>query len=353
MEAEVNQQMAEISKSNGFQNVLKFEEALKAQGIDPEGARASIRKRLLQQYVVQREVLQPIFQSLNEKDKREFYERHKDEFTDPGEVTLSEIFLPLEGRTAAEVEQRARRLVAELRAGADFSEAVKNNSPSNRATRAQNGKMGTFKAGEIKPDVAAAISALKAGEVTEPIRLQDGYQIVRMDDRKPSILRPYEEPKVQQILGQAVTMERADVARKKYIKQLREDAFIKVTKRLCYRPGERREGEELNATRQGERVIGEPHPFTHSPAANPAMRLDLFLKLSRLVTRRTLAQEMCDAGAVKLNGTPAKSAHVVRPGDLLVIRSRGRLTTDARAGSPSSKASVQDRRRVLFTKPLA
>jgi peptidyl-prolyl cis-trans isomerase SurA len=229
VEAEVNQQMAEISKANGFQNVLKFEEALKAQGIDPDGARASIRKRLLQQYVVQREVLQPIFQGLNEKDKRDFYDKHKGEFTEPGEVTLSEIFLPLEGRTAAEVEQRARRLVAELRAGADFAEAVKNNSPSNRATRAQNGKMGTFKAGEIKPDVAAAISSLKAGEVTEPLRLQDGYQIVRMDSQKPSVLRPYEDPKVQQVLGQAVTMERAEAARKKYLKQLREDAFIKVT----------------------------------------------------------------------------------------------------------------------------
>jgi ribosomal 50S subunit-recycling heat shock protein len=57
------------------------------------------------------------------------------------------------------------------------------------------------------------------------------------------------------------------------------------------------------------------------------MRLDLFLKLSRLVTRRTLAQEMCEGGAVKLNGTAAKSAHAVRAGDLLVIRSRGRLTT--------------------------
>jgi ribosomal 50S subunit-recycling heat shock protein len=57
------------------------------------------------------------------------------------------------------------------------------------------------------------------------------------------------------------------------------------------------------------------------------MRLDIFLKLSRLVPRRTLAQEMCDAGAVRLNGTPAKSAREVRAGDLIAIRQRGRLTT--------------------------
>jgi len=150
--------------------------------------------------------------------------------TDPGDTTLSEIFLPLEGRTASEVEQRARRLVVELRAGSDFVEAVKNNSPANRATRKENGKMGTFKKGEIKEDVAAAISPLKVGEVTEPIRLQDGFQIVRLDARKAPLLRAYQDPEVQQVLGRAVTMERAETAKKKYIDGLRENAFIKITK---------------------------------------------------------------------------------------------------------------------------
>jgi ribosomal 50S subunit-recycling heat shock protein len=57
------------------------------------------------------------------------------------------------------------------------------------------------------------------------------------------------------------------------------------------------------------------------------MRLDLFLKLSRLVPRRTIAQQMCEAGAVRLNRTPAKSAREVRVGDEIAIRQRGRITT--------------------------
>lgn len=57
------------------------------------------------------------------------------------------------------------------------------------------------------------------------------------------------------------------------------------------------------------------------------MRLDVFLKLSRLILRRTLAQEMCEAGAVKVNGLRAKSAHEVRETDLISIRGRGRETT--------------------------
>lgn len=57
------------------------------------------------------------------------------------------------------------------------------------------------------------------------------------------------------------------------------------------------------------------------------MRLDIFLKLSRLALRRTLAQEMCDAGAVRVNGLKARSAHLVREGDLVTIRTRGRIVT--------------------------
>ena len=54
------------------------------------------------------------------------------------------------------------------------------------------------------------------------------------------------------------------------------------------------------------------------------MRLDLFLKVSRLCPRRTLAQELCDAGFVLLNGRPAKSAHAVKAGDEISIRRRDR-----------------------------
>jgi ribosomal 50S subunit-recycling heat shock protein len=57
------------------------------------------------------------------------------------------------------------------------------------------------------------------------------------------------------------------------------------------------------------------------------MRLDLFLKQSRLVLRRTVAKEMCDAGAVNVNGHRSKAGHEVKAGDLLSVRQRGRITT--------------------------
>jgi ribosomal 50S subunit-recycling heat shock protein len=57
------------------------------------------------------------------------------------------------------------------------------------------------------------------------------------------------------------------------------------------------------------------------------MRLDLFLKASRLVLRRSLAQDLCDAGFVKVNNLPAKSSKEIKPDDLIELRRRHRILT--------------------------
>ncbi|MBQ6196127.1 MAG: RNA-binding S4 domain-containing protein [Lachnospiraceae bacterium] len=49
------------------------------------------------------------------------------------------------------------------------------------------------------------------------------------------------------------------------------------------------------------------------------MRLDKYLKVSRLIKRRTVANEACDAGRVSANGRPVKASYEVKPGDELEI----------------------------------
>ncbi len=49
------------------------------------------------------------------------------------------------------------------------------------------------------------------------------------------------------------------------------------------------------------------------------MRLDKFLKVSRLIKRRTVANEACDAGRVTVNGKVAKASVGVKPGDIIEI----------------------------------
>ena len=50
------------------------------------------------------------------------------------------------------------------------------------------------------------------------------------------------------------------------------------------------------------------------------MRLDKFLKVSRLIKRRTVANEACDAGRVLVNDKPAKASLAVKTGDIIEIQ---------------------------------
>lgn len=56
------------------------------------------------------------------------------------------------------------------------------------------------------------------------------------------------------------------------------------------------------------------------------MRLDKWLKVSRLIKRRTVAKEVCDAGRITVNGRPAKAGCDIKPGDKLSISFGGRVT---------------------------
>ena len=67
------------------------------------------------------------------------------------------------------------------------------------------------------------------------------------------------------------------------------------------------------------------------------MRLDQYLRASRLVLRRSVAQELCEVGAVLVNETPARASRTVRAGDLITLKRRERILTVRVTEIPSAK----------------
>ena len=55
------------------------------------------------------------------------------------------------------------------------------------------------------------------------------------------------------------------------------------------------------------------------------MRLDKFLKVSRIIKRRTVANEVCDAGKVTVNNRPAKASYDVKKGDIIEISYQNKI----------------------------
>ncbi|MCD7845565.1 MAG: RNA-binding S4 domain-containing protein [Oscillospiraceae bacterium] len=71
------------------------------------------------------------------------------------------------------------------------------------------------------------------------------------------------------------------------------------------------------------------------------MRLDKYLKVSRLIKRRTVANEACNGGRVTVNGAPAKASREVKPGDVIELRT-GARTVRVEVVSISENASKAD-----------
>jgi ribosomal 50S subunit-recycling heat shock protein len=78
------------------------------------------------------------------------------------------------------------------------------------------------------------------------------------------------------------------------------------------------------------------------------VRLDLFLKSSRLVKRRTVAQEMCGAGRVLVNGQEAKPAKEIVPGDTLRLSYSTRIIDIEVLKVPTTSKNVKDSAEELY-----
>lgn len=78
------------------------------------------------------------------------------------------------------------------------------------------------------------------------------------------------------------------------------------------------------------------------------MRLDVFLKISRIISRRSLAQEFCDAGLVSLNGSAARSSKEVRVGDEIAIKRRDRISRFLVIAVPNKKQVSKEASATLF-----
>lgn len=72
------------------------------------------------------------------------------------------------------------------------------------------------------------------------------------------------------------------------------------------------------------------------------MRLDKFLKVSRLIKRRTVANEVSDMGRVLINGNPAKPAKQIKENDIITIEYANRTVKAQILKVPTTNVSIQE-----------
>lgn len=144
--------------------------------------------------------------TVSPQDVERYYHDNLELFSTPEQIRASHILFKLEGKDEAAVRKTAEAVLAKARAGADFAQLAKQYS-EDEASRAKGGDLDFFGRGRMVPEFEDAAFALQAGQVSDLVKTQFGWHIIKVTDRRPATVRPLEEVR-QQIVDQ-IQWERA------------------------------------------------------------------------------------------------------------------------------------------------
>jgi peptidyl-prolyl cis-trans isomerase SurA len=215
----------DVKKANHFDD-RQLDQALAAEGVSREQYRALMKKRLLTMSVLQQKVRSRL--NVSDDDVRNYYNAHASEFAGEEERHVRHIYLSLpEGASAAE-EARTRaemqRIVQRLATGEDFAKVARDVSKGPSAQ--DGGDLGWVRHGTLQRALEEAIFSAKPGELTSVVRAGPGLHLFKVDERRETAAKPFEE--VKDALRDRLTNEQAETYRQQYVDELRKDAAIAV-----------------------------------------------------------------------------------------------------------------------------
>ena len=129
------------------------------------------------------------------EDVERSYNEHLGTYTTPEQIRASHILLKTEGKNEAEVKAKAESALKEAKAGGDFAALAKKYSEDD-SNAPQGGDLDYFSRGRMVPEFETAAFALAPGEISDLVKTQFGFHIIKVTDRKPAITRGLDDASV-------------------------------------------------------------------------------------------------------------------------------------------------------------
>jgi len=139
-------------------------------------------------------------------DIEKAYNSSIEQYTTPEQVRASHILLKTEGKTDADVKAKAEAILKQVKAGADFAELAKKNS-EDESNAKNGGDLDYFGRGRMVPEFDQAVFAMQPGQISDLVKTQYGYHIIKLVDKKSAATRSLAE--VRQQLTDQLAYERA------------------------------------------------------------------------------------------------------------------------------------------------
>jgi peptidyl-prolyl cis-trans isomerase SurA len=222
-----NSYLDNIKKESKIETEEQFQAALKQEGLTLPELRQNIEKTAIVSRVQQNEVIGRI--AVSDEEAQRYYETHKGEFTTPQAVTLREVFVnvPGDGTTInVGLDEEARDKAAQIRQRALGGESFEKlaSELSDAPSRANAGLIGPLNLSDLSTDLQKLIAGMKPGDITEVLRAQRGYQILKLETATAAETLPFEQAREQ--ITERVYNEKRRAEFEKYLVRLRGEAII-------------------------------------------------------------------------------------------------------------------------------
>jgi peptidylprolyl isomerase len=158
----------------------------------------------------------------SDDDLQKVYDANRASFLMPRQFELAQIFVPVAKDADKATEDKAKKAVEELQRklkapGGDFA-VLANETSEARNGEKNGGALGWLAEPQIRPEIRSQVMELAKNAIAEPIKLDDGWHIIKLLDTKASYTRTL--PEVREVLVQQMRSERAALLRRAYIAEL-------------------------------------------------------------------------------------------------------------------------------------
>ena len=226
VDGEITKYIAEIQLKQKMADPDQFAAYLKEQtGMTFEDFKSETKNSMLTQRVIGQEVRGKVI--ITKAEIAKFYEENKEKFVREERVFLREILISTEGKDAAGLaaaEKKAKDLVARLRKNEKFPEMARDNSDSESS--ANYGELPPYKKGEMAKQLEDLIWEKDRNFVTEPIKIKNGFLILKVEDHQKAGQAAKEE--VENEIMEQLFPPRFQPALRTYLTKLRADAFLEI-----------------------------------------------------------------------------------------------------------------------------
>ena len=158
----------------------------------------------------------------SEDDVKAVYEARKADLQVPAQIRLAQIYIAIPKDAAKDAQDKVKLRIDEIsktaKAG-DFS-AVAREKSEERETASKGGEVGWLAESQIQPEIRSKVASLPKGAVTDPIRLPDGWYVIKVLDLKEAHTATFDEVRSQLIT--ALRNERARANREAYLARLQQ-----------------------------------------------------------------------------------------------------------------------------------